>query len=263
MKKVTLYFFVAALTFSCNENEKTFPVEPHIKFESLSFAPSQLAVAVDTLKLKFYFTDGDSDLGLPSSALEPYNYRNYYFRSSGLRFTSSEDSFSDNFKRTLFSKLPELITYKDKRSKALDTLPKFISPYSCTNWEIVRNQSGSVTDTVYFQSNLNFYNLFVDCYVYSNGDWVQFDPKTLSAFPYCSEGFYARIPLFKDITPSNSDMYPFSLHLFSDKEGTITYLIMSFGIRSLFGGKKIKLKVRIQDRALHKSNEIETSEIQF
>jgi hypothetical protein len=55
---------------------------------------------------------------------------------------------------------------------------------------------------------------------------------------------------------------PFVYKAISSKEGILTYSMTSvFSI--LFKGKKIKLDFYIQDRALHRSNVVETSEIQL
>jgi hypothetical protein len=261
MKKITLYFFVVILSFSCKkDDEKVFPIEPYIEFKSFKFGKSNIG-SWDSLNVEFYFRDGDADLGLSGAYVYPYHYRNYYLKSNGTKHIFSDDTFSDSFKKSFLAKLPELITYKDRKIIGLDTLPKFITPFSCTNWELVTNQN-RVIDTVYYQLNPNFYNLYVDYYVMNNGSWVKFDDDPGLTYPNCIEGFNGRFPP-TDVFDFHTDGSPFYLEKISSKEGVITYSMRSFAFTTFFSGKKIKLKVRIQDRAFHKSNEIETSEIQF
>jgi hypothetical protein len=250
MRKILSYIFVSTLLFSCKENDdKVFPVEPFIEFKSLTFKkglPSQ----PDSLNLEFYYRDGDADFGLPSSFVAPYNLRNYFFKSNGSKYTGSLSAVNSS----------EFITYKDKRLKILDTLPRFTAPFDCNNWELYKS-NGKITDTVYFQTNPNFYNLFVDIYTKGSNNWSLFDFSTVSSFPNCSQGIYARVPDLENFNSKSGS--PFKITKISSKEGLITYSIISFALTQIFSGKPLKLKVKIQDRALHKSNEIETSEIQF
>jgi hypothetical protein len=252
MRKILSYIFVSTLLFSCKENDdKVFPVEPFIEFKSLTFKKG-LTGYPDSLNLKFYFTDGDSDFGLPGTFASPYNFRNYFFKSNGNKYTGELPAVASS----------ELIRYKDKRLKILDTLPLFTNPFNCTNWELYRSNN-LVTDTVYYQANPNFYNLFVDLFTFENGAWIKFNPYSILFHPNCPTADFlnARVPeLGNFLLPS---YYPFLFERISSKEGVITYRVVSYSLSFLFAGKKIKLKARIQDRALHKSNEIESSEIQL
>jgi hypothetical protein len=252
MKKIALYIFVFALAFSCKkDDEKVFPIEPYIEFKSLKFGKG-IVGNWDSLNVEFYFRDGDADLGLDESYKEPYNYRNYFFKLTGKKYSGELAS----------AKISDLITYKDKRTKNLDSLPSFAKPYNCTNWELARSTNGLLIDTVYYQANPNYYNLFVDYYILSAGNWDRFDFDTVFPYPNCTDGgVNGRFP-----SPENfqSESFgPFLLNRISTKEGVLTYSMKSFGLDQIFSSKKIKLKVRIQDRSFHKSNEIETSEIQF
>ena len=248
MKKNVAYLFVFLLAFSCKKDEeKIFPIEPYIEFKSLTFKTG--SPIPDSLTLKFNFRDGDSDLGFTSNIVAPYNFRNYFFKSDGKIFSNSLYAVDLN----------TLITYRDKRLGSNDTLPKFTTPYDCTNWELFRDSRG-ILDTVYYQQNLNYFNIYVDFYSLNNSGWIKFDPKSYFIYPNCSSlGFYTRsnFQIEQDVDA------PFEVVYTSSKEGIFTYKMISIGFRQIFSGKKIKLKIRIQDRALHKSNEIETSEIQL
>lgn len=251
MKKIVAYIFIFAIAFSCKkDDEKVFPIEPYIEFKSLKFGKSTNG-GFDSLNVEFYFRDGDADFGLDDSYKEPYNVRNYFFKSTGKKYSGSLNQININ----------ELIKYKDKRLNKLDTLPNFVTPFNCTNWEIFRNGI-AVTDTIYFKRNPNYLNLFIDFYIFNAGNWTRLDFDSFFTYPNCLEsGFNARFPPLENF--QSGPYGPFTINKISSKEGMVIYSIKSFVFDYLFSGKKIKLKVRIQDRAFHKSNEIETSEIQF
>jgi hypothetical protein len=253
MKKIALYIFVFALAFSCKkDDEKVFPIEPYIEFKSFKFGKGNIG-NWDSLNVEFYYRDGDADFGLTETTTEPYNFRNYFFKSSGKKYTGNLSPSIVN----------ELINYKFKRLNKPDTLPSFVTPFSCRNWEIYQSQNFTVNDTLYFQANPNYYNLFIDNYVFSNGNWSKFDFSTAFTYPNCSYGVNARAPSLENFQLGSNGYGPFIINKISSKEGSMIYSIKSFDLDYFFSGKKIKLKVRIQDRAFHKSNEIETSEIQF
>jgi len=45
----------------------------------------------------------------------------------------------------------------------------------------------------------------------------------------------------------------------NEQKGELTYRLATVGFTPLFGDKKMKLKIYINDRALHSSNVIETA----
>ena len=263
MKKTVFYFVILGFVISCKEDEKVFPIEPYIEFRNLEFKDVTDPSRVDTLRLEFYFRDGDSDLGLdPTETKEPFNPKDYYSKSTGKKFRFSEDYYSEGFKNSLINKLPVLITFKDRRTIEMDTLPKFVKPFNCKNWEVLtKNQQ--VIDTVYFTSNLNFHNIFIDFFIQTNAGWELFNFDSFSTYPMCEmTGFNGRFPRLENFN-TTYNTGPFSIRNISKREAIMTFKMISAGFKFVFLGKKIKLKIRIQDRDFHKSNEIETSEIQF
>jgi hypothetical protein len=98
-----------------------------------------------------------------------------------------------------------------------------------------------ISDTLYYKSNPNHYNIEVDFLVEENGTFVEFDWRK----NYCST-FDGRFPVLSD----NDNAL----------DGTLKYNMESLGFSPLFRGKKMKLRVQIKDRALHLSNVIETRE---
>jgi hypothetical protein len=73
-----------------------------------------------------------------------------------------------------------------------------------------------------------------------NGEFQEFSFEK----EYCL-GFSSRFPVLSDKT--------------SPVEGSLKYRMGSAGFRSIFGNNDIKIRVQIQDRALHKSNIVETA----
>jgi hypothetical protein len=210
-----------------------YPITPQISFKSIYYGKATTPGRADSIVLSIGFKDGDGDLGLNDSYNndERYAFQFYFFDSQN-----------------------KLVTYKTKRlnpnltNNKGDKLYDFVSPYNCTNWEVKRNNSGLVTDTVYTEYNPNYYNILVDFYVNNGTKFEKFDPATYFKYPNCSiEGFSGRFPvLSKD--PNKS----------SPLDGVINYSMKSSVFDLLFSSKQLKLKIAIQDRALHKSDTITT-----
>ena len=69
MKKLLVVFAIALVLGACQKREK-FPVEPHIEFVSLEKIPN--AAGYDQrATLTLHFQDGDGDIGLNESDIEP------------------------------------------------------------------------------------------------------------------------------------------------------------------------------------------------
>ena len=198
---------------------------PEIIFDNIIFRDIADPSAVDSLIVTVRFKDGDGNLGLDASELSaPYNDKTYF------RFPDGT-----------------FVTYKTKRTIAkYDTLPPFSKPYNCINWEI--KTVNAKLDTFYFQLNPNHYNIFVDFFVLNNdGVYTEFDWQKDFTYPNCGIPFDGRFPvLSKDLSRK------------TPLDGTIRYAMQSTGFLILFSNKTLKLKITIQDRALNKSNTVET-----
>ncbi len=238
-KRGLLYILIlAGLAGSCFDPPQ-FPIQPRISFESIDFVEygSGFDSEPDSLILKVAFQDGDGDLGLDPSELGCisddvcFNNKFYFIKGDGTP-----------------------VTYKDKRTNPdFSDLPDFVKPYSCINWEVRTLTSGGPVDTLYFELNPDHYNMEVDFLVKNpvNGSFEEFDWSTAFDYPFCGGTFDGRFPiLFKD-RPG------------SPLEGVIRYGMGSTGFKVLFSTKTLKLRVKIKDRALHVSNEIETREFTF
>ncbi len=209
-------------------NPPDFPVAPQIEFESIQYKEygTGFDSNYDSLILRISFKDGDGDLGLGSTENEaPYNNKFYY---------------SVNGK---------LLNYKAKRTNPnYDTLPAFVKPYNCINWEVYK-ENNLVKDTLYFELNPDYNNITVEYLVKnSDGSFTEFDWREAFNYPNCGISFDGRFPILYKDSPG------------APLEGVIVYGMGSIGFKILFGSKTLKLRVQIKDRALHKSNFVETNE---
>jgi hypothetical protein len=252
IRKLILSIFAALISCSGND-EPNLSTTPFIEFVDLKFVDNAGPSGLDSLKLSFFITDGDFDLGVNPPFVEPYNYSWYFLKKnkskiSDLRLESGE------------FKLTELISFKDRRTLEYDTFPPFEPPYNCSNWKIFR-MNNTVMDTIYFQHNTNRYNIFIDFYQSSTSqDWTLFDYSNFK-YPACAGTFNG---IFPDLSLENApDGSQFQIEHISNNKVKLTYNTASSGFKLVFKDQKVKLKTKIQDRANHKSNEIETSEIQF
>lgn len=204
-----------------------FSPNPSIEFNTIKFKDVGDASDSDSLIFTINFKDGDGNLGLdPSEVDPPYNNKFYY-------------QFPDG----------SYITYETKRTNPdYDTLPEFVNPYNCTNWEVIRDNLGRATDTLYFQLNQNYYNIFVKFFVSTaNGDFVEFDWRKEFSYPKCGLSFDGRFPILSKDLGHKSPL-----------EGQIRYAMGSVGFKLLFSIKTMYLQIQIQDRALNKSNVVNT-----
>jgi hypothetical protein len=239
---------IAAFMVSACFNPPEYPAIPEITFNKIKFIdspdPAGTLVA-DTLALYIDFKDGDGDLGLDDNDLgsgqfaERYYYKvndpNTFYNPSGDPLKLIND--------------PGFIRYKTRRTvPKYDTLPPFVKPFTCTNWEVVYQTTNNVTkavDTLYFKLNPNHYNFYVDFLIKQpDGSFVEYDFRKELCTTY--DG---RLPILsKDIGQQ------------TPLEGTIRYAMVGTGFKFVFSIKTLKLRVVVRDRAMNKSNEVITPE---
>jgi hypothetical protein len=224
--------------FSCFD-PPDFPITPSIEFAEIFFR--DVPSGADTLVLRINFQDGNGDVGLrPDEFTNRDNlpvYAQYFYFEEGT-----------NQRLTSRNTTRKLVNYRTRRTvPGYDTLPAYVRPFDCLNWELVFNNASPprVTDTVYFQSNPNFNNIFVEFYTKNaNGTFSEYDWKEL----FCVD-FNGRLPRLQKEGVGQAPL-----------EGTITYPMRSVGFLSAFSIRTLKLRVWIQDRELNRSNVIETPE---
>lgn len=199
-----------------------FSTIPQIKYNDIVF--KDLDNLPDSLIVIVDFQDGDGDLGLSTNETQqPYNPVWYWPKDES-----------------------SLLTYSDRFSAPWDTLPPYEFPYTCQNYILNSDILDGLyaDDTLYYQKNPDHWNITIKYFVKKNGIYTEFDWET--AFPpQCSDSYDGRFPLLSDLT--NSPL-----------EGKLRYGMTSTGFQFLFRNDTLKLEIQIKDRALNRSNVIET-----
>jgi hypothetical protein len=274
IKALTLFAF-SALATSCF-NPPEFSTTPHIDFVSWNFKEGTPGSPLDALTVTISFRDGDGDLGLAADMNdEPYNDIFYGLASNGHVVQASKATLAPNLPQ--FVVVPpgtsgKLVTVRTLADPAYtDDLPPFIDvASSCTDYkqqtvyvqekdkfiidssypdiDTIQGTNGSpniyvVQDMFYFKRNPNHRNIEVEFWVNDGtGNYTLFDWEK----EYCEVAFDQRFPMLSD--------KPGPL------QGTLEYALTSVGIKATFRNRPLKLKIRIRDRALNISNEVQTEE---
>jgi hypothetical protein len=273
IKGLAICLFLLVLLGSCF-NPPEFDVKPSITMDKLVYIERFTETGDNSLSIVLNFKDGDGDLGLnpqlPEHQEAPFNYVDYYqsdaqggFNKAGFQVVSG--TTSSQFYNLITTSNPakgSLIYYSTRKTNPLEygSLPDFectdyetndflirksdkalLGPYSQVKDTLTDNAHNIyylVYDSVYVKRNPNHYNIDVDILIQKGSEWVPFDLSFL-----CTT-FYGRFPVLGD---GNSAL-----------EGTLRYDMVSSAWDILFGGKLLKLRIKIRDRALHESNEIIT-----
>ena len=227
MKRIRNSVLIALVIIGFNGcfTAPTYPVVSQIEYASIYYGKA--TVGQDSIVLEINFKDGDGDLGLDDT----YN---------------SDTTFS---LQRYYTYKGAPVTYKTKRQNPQLGLPDFVTPYNCTNWDVKSNASFVVIDTLYTKYNPNFYTIFIDFLIKdAQGNFIKFDPAYYFIYPNCSiAGFNGRFPVLSKDPGKKSPL-----------DGKIRYSLRSLNFEAIFGIKTLKLVVTIQDRALNRSNTIET-----
>lgn len=248
-----LVVFSVATVASCFQ-PPDYPVSPEIEFEDVYYGDGQSG---DSIVVTFKFKDGDGDIGLGSAQSEtfPPFHERWYYASAPLDLEACR-----NTRRCFYLPNPgtnpvefaKFIKYKAKRTgqPVADTLEAFVNPYACSRWEVIKGANSLTLDTVYYRPNEHHNNIFIEFQVKNGNDWVAYDEGGLLNYPECRAlAFNSRIPILMRGEPG------------SPLEGRISYSIKTFAdYKILFGSNLLRLKISIEDRALHRSNEIFTRE---
>jgi hypothetical protein len=283
-----LLLLILSITLSrCDEGleNPNYPIEPSIEFKSIEFIEVPGPGTADSLKLKIKYRDGDSDLGLDYSYESDdfeFPYHNvYYFLEDGTGDTAKiyTEIFDDGSSRHFLlnpSITGKLVTNRTRLKPNYGFLPEFES-YNCLYYSedqlLVSEESGAVDETYnildtlvdefnkrYFiiqeaflyQRNENHYNILVEFYISDDGiNFTEFEWNQ-----HCIS-YNGRFPLLLD----NTGIFksgPFTIKAKTPWEGEIIYSMGNASHLALFSAKKMKLKIKIKDRAFHTSNVIET-----
>jgi hypothetical protein len=246
MKSIKRLFVFALLSVglnACFENPK-YPVVPQIEIlnDELYFGKST-SEGSDSIVVALRFKDGDGDIGIDDSFKDPtFSLEKFYFLYDAnepniLRYTTFEKSN---------------VNYQFKKNNPQFDLPEFTPPFSCSNWQVKRNVSNQPLDTIYTEFNSDFNNVIIEYLIkQTDGTFKKYDIDEVFLYPDCGDRTLGggRIPnLSKNVgNPTPLD-------------GKIVWSIKSFGFDAIFSIKVLKLRIYIKDRALHKSNIVESKE---
>lgn len=226
---------------------------PEIEFENLVFKDPANSVDADSLILTINFKDGDGDLGLGSDEnFSPFNDKIYFLLDGTPIYFDAGTNMAKVITDPNYH--GQMISFLTKRTASgYDTLPDLVTPYDCTNWEVVNDSLGHALDTLYYKLNTYHYNIFVDFYIKRNDSSNQYDLydwKSIFHYPNCQvNGFYGRFPI---LAKNVNDSAP--------QEGKIRYSMRSVAFKQFFSIKILQLHIYILDRHLHQSNVIITDD---
>jgi hypothetical protein len=292
-----LVCFTVVLSCSDDDNSPTDRV-PMISFDKLTFIKGKKDRDPDTLKLIIFFADGDMDLGLNGDdTAPPYHYRNYFLgdEKGDTTKVGTKSRYEDlpPFIHVKKDEKNDLITYRTRSKPGYTFLPPYEAPYICDNYQydsIFVNEDDTAVfnlnevnldrvmksnnkglppvyvlkDTFYFEVNPHARNMQVDIFTETSTGTFEIFKTPLNNYcnPFIS--FSNRFPRLESLTPGKTlGNGAYTATLRSRGRGEIAYKMVSMGLRPLFGGKRIKLRITIEDRALNRSNTIETEPLEI
>jgi len=271
IKGLVLFCFLAGATSSCFEPPE-YSLTPEITFNKIEFKVTPDPSDADSLILYIDFKDGNGDMGLDDSFRDdPYHERNFYFEDIANNDIKSVGTVLQGVnKPPLPSTMPmiitpptgKLVTNRTRNKPGFGFLPAFnsanlecrdyttayllIAPSAASSidasyniTDTLRDQAGNqyyvVKDTVYFQRNLNHYNIIIRFYQSTGGPFTEFSWEDT----FCTT-FNGRFPVLSD---QNGPL-----------EGTIRYAMTSTGFTPLFSIRTLRLDVIVKDRAFNKDS---------
>jgi hypothetical protein len=226
----------------------TYPTSPRIQLledrDSFYFLKNT-GNDLDEFVVSLNFQDGDGDLGLASNETDPkYKDQYFFFIASSGQITTVEKIEESN------------VSYKFKRQNPRYNLPS----YNCTSWEIAefKNKDNVMfKDTIYTELNPNRFNILIDYYTKkttnpSDTSYTKFDifKRYEELSLGCPDGTLGggRFPVLAS-----------DLGKAAPLDGKLVYRIRSFGLDIIFNSNTtMKIRVRIEDRAFNKSNQVES-----
>jgi hypothetical protein len=236
-------------------NPPEFSDIPSISIEEVRVKEVAGASTADSLIITIGFTDGDGNIGLDGSEIEPpFNERWFFLLNpiqsceNGVSAPCTKISYVDQ------SNLNNYITYKLRRTTHPE-LPEFAQPDDCESYFVLRNTNNQPIDTLYSELNSRYFNLFVDIEVKGSGSvFTKFNFNN-APYPKCDiYGLNGRLP----ILAKDGDL---SVELPLD--GVITYKVTSPSLYSTLRNKTIRLRVWLMDRDGNISSEEGTESDEF
>jgi hypothetical protein len=286
-------FIFSCLLFvvGCNDENTDVSPAPFIEEPHLAFVDGGVN-SQDTLILSFKFQDGDQDLGLDpgnfAHNLFPYQFGSFFQSSPGglIEIAPVIETFDDGFYPQLLMVFKDFNPANGKlafpRTKTQD-LPAYgcqnylltdfavaladrdlLDEYSRVTDTVLHNNEPHliVHDTLYFKINENSFNITVDFLVLQpDGSVQEFD--WWATFCVTHDGRFPQLYDDSIRPPYHWRNGPFEMKIKTNTRGELIYRMTSSGYHILFGGKRLKLRFSIKDRALNQSNILETEAVQF
>lgn len=214
-----------------------FPEVPNIDFKELEFR--EYATGSDSLILKFDFEDGDGDIGLTSDEIfSPYHPINLVIDSRDSVVTFSDTTAVPPFYLIDPRNVATFFSETDNRP-----------PFNCSSY-LIGSFSDIGSDTFFIQKNEFHNNLHIEFLRKRNGQYTEIDFAAEFGNANCSVvDFNGRIPIFERENLGRS------------LSGTISYAMLSAGFPIILRADTFKVKFYIYDRALNKSNEVESPDL--
>lgn len=251
MRITSVFLLFIIVIFSSCYPPPNFPDVPSIELKDFYFIENS---QIDSLVISINFKDGDGNLGLGKQDTDfPYHQFNFYSTINGQELHEKAAIMNVPFQ----SLLTEAIRFSDKREannnpevEPLDSLPPYINPYKCTRWKssYVVNESTIITDTLYYQRNPNYYNFYIQFFAKEtiNDEFQELNFDVVGK--NCGSNYHGRFP---ELLEGDKE---------KGVEGIIIYNVTGSQLSTLLERKFLKLKIHIYDRALNKSNVVETPE---
>lgn len=270
IKGLFLFSFLWVCMSSCFDPPE-FSNTPQISFNKIQFKVTPSPSDADSLILFIDFKDGDGDLGLNDLLRDdPYHELNFYFENGAGNVKTVGTVLQAVNKPPLPATIPmivaaptgKLVTKRTRNKPGFGYLPQFNSAnLNCrdyttqyliiapsaknaidASYKIVdtlrdqaQNQYYLLRDTIYFNRNLNYFNIRIRFYQSTGGPFTEFSWED----EFCTT-FNGRFPILSDKT--------------GPLEGTIRYAMTSIGFTQLFSIKNLRLDVIVQDRTFKKDS---------
>ena len=236
-----LLFTLTLLSISCTESDDS-PLKP--EFSPIPFIElDNIEISLgennrDTISITVNYQDGDSNLGLDRNAAKT---------------------------DTIFQQLYYITIDQDTISTLNEKVIKLGAPdqpaFNKWDWYVAYDFEQQQYDTLRVVFNQNFFNGFVDIYVKRPGEEFELVDTGQVNNPF---GAFNAVFLPIADQPLVGREYHFNFVPETLCNGKLTYrLVYAFNLAFEEGQDILKFKIFIKDRALNKSNVIETPEILF
>jgi|GEM_PF-1304851 len=227
MKHSFVLFIIIAtsvLVFNSCKKQPDFSNVPQISFETMKQYRTTGSNPEDSILITLSFQDGDGDLGLgQGDTLSPYNLYNITTDSAG-----------------------NPIKYGSKPG-----MPPYNQNDQCNPYHIYYDTTTKVNDTLLVSINPHYFNYHV---VFLKKVGSNYD--TISSCPILN--FCGRFPVLSPTNYSGALQGDLTITLYSDFSDP-NPIAPEFDLK----GQTVKFRIYIEDRALHQSNIIETTDISF